>query len=639
MLNKKNIQILETTLRDGSYPIHFRFTAKETSLICEALEKAGFRLIEVGHGLGLNASNCGYGAAAEDDETYMKAANSVLKKAKYGMFFIPGIGRLEDIKLAAKHNMGFIRVGTNVTEVEKAEKAIKLAKSLGMIVSSNLMKSYVLPPKKLVEKAKKVESYGADIIVLVDSAGGMTPNIVKEYITLMRKELHTKLGFHGHNNLQLALANSLTALENGVEIIDTSLLGIGRSAGNTPTEIFLLVLKKMGYDLGIDINATLDLGYKFIAPYLVNIERLKPLHAIAGYAEFHSSFMKKVFLAAKKWNLNPRDIILEVSKIEKVNVTEQLLDQVSRKLNQIHKRTRVFRLEASKQILSQDKIAFSIQEDLDRIISDMQNISSKLGKTKVFTITLTSEPHDPTIILPFTIESDQFVIGSAEVFSKSQISYILPKIDGKVDFILVDATNKETRIDVYKEVKSLVQRSALKFFNGDRVLISAGDAFVTQLSPGRSRVLVIGGNNIAKGLTLLLAEKGYDVYYFIGDGSEDIVRSMNTLVDGPERITIVKGETQLKDILEDIDIIVGCTRHKSTFPLRVFKSNSYILDLGIGSFDSDTIKSALRKGVPFYRVDTRSALIGDCLLYTSDAADEGLGVDLGGRRVFKKKNI
>ncbi|MGB8322096.1 MAG: hypothetical protein WCE52_03950, partial [Candidatus Acidiferrum sp.] len=134
--------ILEVTLRDGSYLIDFQFTAEDTATIASALEGVGFRWIEVGHGLGLNASQAGKGMAAATDEEYMEAATQALKHAKWGMFFIPGIGREEDLRLAARYGMSFIRVGTNVTETAQAEPYIALAKELGFIVSYNAMKSY-----------------------------------------------------------------------------------------------------------------------------------------------------------------------------------------------------------------------------------------------------------------------------------------------------------------------------------------------------------------------------------------------------------------------------------------------------------------------------------------------------------------
>ncbi len=257
----KKVNILETTLRDGSYAINFSFTSADTSIICRSLEEAGFEYIEVGHGVGLNASNRGYGRAVQTDEEYSMAAESVLKKAKYGMFCIPGIARLKDIDLAAKHHMGFIRVGTNVTEVPNSEPYIKRAKEYGMFVTANFMKSYVLPPYKFAEQVKLSEKYGADLVYIVDSAGGMFPKNIKDYYDAIREVSDIPLGFHGHDNLGLAVFNSIEAVKMGAELIDSSLQGLGRSAGNASTEILVAALLKLGYKINVNFLKVLLMGF------------------------------------------------------------------------------------------------------------------------------------------------------------------------------------------------------------------------------------------------------------------------------------------------------------------------------------------------------------------------------------------
>ena len=183
----KQIEILECTLRDGSYAIDYQFTAKDTAMIALALEDVGFRKIEIGHGLGLNASKS-KGTAAESDEVYLKTTRDVLTKAQFGMFFIPGIGRKKDLDLASKYEMDFVRIGTNVTEAKESLEYIKYANELGMHTSSNLMKSYALSPAKFAEKARLVDRSGVDTITLVDSSGGMLPHDISKYIGTMKKQ-------------------------------------------------------------------------------------------------------------------------------------------------------------------------------------------------------------------------------------------------------------------------------------------------------------------------------------------------------------------------------------------------------------------------------------------------------------------
>src|ERR1017187_1327333 len=323
--------ILEVTLRDGSYLIDFQFTAQDTAVIASALESVGFRWIEVGHGVGLNASACGKGAAAATDEQYLEAAAEALTKARWGMFFIPGIGRAEDLRLAARYRMSFVRIGTNVTEIEQAEPFIKLAKDLGMLVSYNAMKSYAVPPVQWGRLAARVGAWGADIVCLVDSAGSMYPEDVSEYLKAAQAESATPLGFHGHDNLSLSMANTLRAVDEGAAMVDTSLQGMGRSAGNAITEILVAILKKRGLLPGIDMKAVMDVGVGLIQP-LLGRRGIDPMAVTSGYASFHSSFTSKVVKYAQKHDIDVRDLIVRLCQEDLVSAPDDLLERLGAEL-------------------------------------------------------------------------------------------------------------------------------------------------------------------------------------------------------------------------------------------------------------------------------------------------------------------
>ncbi len=327
----KSVQILETTLRDGSYAINYSFTSADTSVICEKLEDAGFQFIEIGHGVGMRASIKGYGKAAATDEEYMIAAKGALKKAKWGMFCIPGIAELEDIDLAAKHGMGFIRIGTNVTDVEKSEAFIKRAKKYGLFVTANYMKSYALPPEQFAEKVKLSEGYGADVVYIVDSAGGMFPEDLQKYVAAIRQVSQISLGFHGHDNLGFAVANSVKAVDLGVDFIDTSLQGLGRSAGNASTELIVSILHKQGRKIDLNLLKVLEIGQSLINPLLTRKGQM-PLDIISGYADFHTSYMPLIQKYSAKYKINPLLLITEICKFEKVNVDEGVLDTIAKKM-------------------------------------------------------------------------------------------------------------------------------------------------------------------------------------------------------------------------------------------------------------------------------------------------------------------
>ncbi len=332
-VKSKDLKILETTLRDGSYALNFSFTSADTSVICRELEGAGFEFIEIGHGVGLRASVKGYGVAAATDEEYMIAAKEALKKAKWGMFCIPGIAELEDIDLAAKHGMGFIRIGTNVTDVEKSEEFIKRAKKHGMLVTANYMKSYALPPKQFAEKVKLSESYGVDVVYIVDSAGGMFPEDLRNYVAAIRKVSNIPLGFHGHDNLGFAVANSMEAVALGVDFVDTSLQGLGRSAGNASSELLVSILHKQRQRININLLKVLEIGQRFIHPILARKGQI-PLDVISGYADFHSSYMPLIQKYSAKYKINPLLLIIEMCKVDKVHVDEKILEGIAQNIKE-----------------------------------------------------------------------------------------------------------------------------------------------------------------------------------------------------------------------------------------------------------------------------------------------------------------
>lgn len=325
------IKLLDTTLRDGSYAINFQFSCLDLELIVTELEEIGFEYIEIGHGVGLGASMKGHGRALQTDEEYLSTAQRCINKSKFGMFCIPGVAELDDINLANKYHMSFVRVGTNVEDVERSEPFIKKAKACGMMVMANYMKSYAAGPQEFAEKVKLSQKYGADVIYIVDSAGGMFPEDIKKYYDAIREYSDIDIGFHAHNNLGLAVSNSIYAAELGIKYIDCSLQGLGRSAGNAITELLALSLNKKGYEIGIDAKKTLYAGKKLIKPLLKNVG-INPLDVVCGIAEFHTSYMKSIHKISTMFKVNPLDLIIEYSKVDKVNMDENRLKEIAVKL-------------------------------------------------------------------------------------------------------------------------------------------------------------------------------------------------------------------------------------------------------------------------------------------------------------------
>ncbi|MFZ7119584.1 MAG: hypothetical protein ACOWWH_01360 [Eubacteriaceae bacterium] len=326
------LNILDTTLRDGSNAINFNFDENLTKIVLENLEKAGVDWIEMGHGMGLGASKkCGKSALLSDIE-YMELANENLAKAKYGFIISKKFGTKQDIKEAAERGVNFIRIAANITEVEEIEDYTKFAIDQGLTVLIALMKAYAIKPntKEYHKILKEIDKWNIKWATLMDSAGNMTPEDVKDYIIQARLCSNVKLGFHAHNNLQLGIANTMAAIQSGVISVDASVGGLGRSSGNAPTEILALLLEK--YELGklLDYKILSNLNDEYIFPLIRGENRFSSSALTFGFAGFHSSFFPLIEKELKKNpSLDYRDLIIELSRKEQVNVTENLINETA----------------------------------------------------------------------------------------------------------------------------------------------------------------------------------------------------------------------------------------------------------------------------------------------------------------------
>jgi 4-hydroxy 2-oxovalerate aldolase len=332
----RNIKLIDTTLRDGSYAINFSFTLNQNEMIAKGLDGCGIKYIEVAHGVGLNASNMGFGEARHSDREYIESAVGCVKDAKIGVFCIPKVATLDDISRAHDSGVKFIRIGTNATEVVDSEQYVKKAKSLGLRVFANYMKSYCISPNDFADNVKISEDFGVDGVYIVDSAGGMFKEDIFAYYQAIRKVSELPVGFHAHDNLGLAIANNLSCIEMGVNFIDSSLQGLGRSSGNAPTEIMILALLKKGIDLNVDYLKLQELGHELIRP-LISVKGKDPLDSISGFADFHSSYMGYIEKYSNIYNINPLSLIVEYTKYDKVSIDEVLLEQVAQNIQKVQK--------------------------------------------------------------------------------------------------------------------------------------------------------------------------------------------------------------------------------------------------------------------------------------------------------------
>lgn len=338
------MKIMDVTLRDGSYPVNFQFTEQDTYHVSRELEASGINYIEIGHGMGIGASSLKNGIAAAEDEEYLLAAKKAVSKAKIGMFCIPGVADINQIDRLAELGLDFVRIGTNVDQVAESADYIERAKKNGLLVMANYMKSYTTSKEDFAEQVKKSVAYGADVIYIVDSAGGMFPEQIKEYYDAIQSVAPVEVGFHGHNNLGLAVSNSLYAKQLGIEYIDCSLQGLGRSAGNTILEQFIAGCYKMDGQGTYDLERISCLGEAFVQRLLPK-KGLSAVDLYCGLSDFHSSYLKHIYKYSKKNNVSPLELIWEYSRYDKVNLDEEKLDDIARRLPKQGNNTAAFYIE------------------------------------------------------------------------------------------------------------------------------------------------------------------------------------------------------------------------------------------------------------------------------------------------------
>jgi len=322
------VELLDCTLRDGSYAVNFQFTAHDTQNICSALERAGLNRIEIGHGMGIGIESAQYGVAFENDLDYVEAACSAVNNAKIGAFFIPDVGALDCIQEASKRGLDFIRIGINATEIGLAQKAVNAGLEANLEVHLNLMKSYAVPVDVLLTQLSKYKGMGLASVYVVDSAGCMLPIDVDHYVSSLVDGGWT-VGFHGHNNLELANANCLSALEAGAVFVDGTLCGMGRSAGNAQTEVLSWLLKQAGYTIDIDSFELFKIVEKYLRPLMIRPQGKKLIEVVTGMSCFHSGFLPRFKRVINRYDVDIYKLIQKVSEIDCVEPTEELIESVA----------------------------------------------------------------------------------------------------------------------------------------------------------------------------------------------------------------------------------------------------------------------------------------------------------------------
>jgi 4-hydroxy 2-oxovalerate aldolase len=306
-----SIRVTDSTLRDGSHAVGHSFTVEQVVAIVGALDQAGIPVIEVSHGDGLGGSSLTYGRSAVDERVLIATAARTARRARIAVLILPGIGVRDDIDAAHDHGASIVRVATHCTEADIAGQHFERARALGMETVGFLMMAHAISAEALAVQARSMVDAGCQCVYVTDSAGALILDDVTERVAAMREAIgeQAQVGYHGHMNLAMGVANSILAVRAGATQIDGCSLALGAGAGNTPTEVLAAVCDRVGIQTGIDVAAALDVAEDIVRPMIDRPPAIDRMAIVMGYAGVYSSFLKHAERAAVRYGVSGTDIL------------------------------------------------------------------------------------------------------------------------------------------------------------------------------------------------------------------------------------------------------------------------------------------------------------------------------------------
>lgn len=330
-LKGRKVVLHDMCLRDGMHAKREQISVDQMVRVASALDAAGVPLIQVTHGAGLGGNSLQHGFALHSNEDYLRAVCPRMTQAKISVLLIPGLGTMRELQSACDCGARSVTIATHCTEADTAPQHIAFARKLGMDTVGFLMMAHLNTPEGLAQQGKLMESYGAQTVYITDSAGYMLPADVRARVAALRAVLNpdTEIGFHGHHNLGMGIANSIAAIEEGASRIDGSVAGLGAGAGNTPLEVFAAVCERMGIDTGVDLFRLMDVAEDIIVPMMDHLVRVDRESLTLGFAGVYSTFLLHAKRAAERYGVPARDILVELGRRKMIGGQEDMIEDTA----------------------------------------------------------------------------------------------------------------------------------------------------------------------------------------------------------------------------------------------------------------------------------------------------------------------
>lgn len=326
-----DVRIIDTTLRDGSHAMAHRFTETQVRDTVRALDRAGVEVIEVSHGDGIGGSSFNYGYSGTDEMTLIAAAREEARHATIAVLLVPGIGTADDLRRAYDAGAGMVRVATHCTEADVSPQHFGVARELGMDTAGFLMMAHRTSPEDLAKQARIMVDAGCRAPYVTDSAGALLMHEARARFEALVDEVGDEawVGYHGHQNLSLGVANSVIAHETGVRYVDGSLCALGAGSGNSPTEVLAAVFDRLGIDTGLDASALIDAAEDVVRPYLPRWPKMDRNAIVQGWAGVYSSFLLHAERAAERYQVRAHDILRRCGELGYVGGQEDMIIDVA----------------------------------------------------------------------------------------------------------------------------------------------------------------------------------------------------------------------------------------------------------------------------------------------------------------------